>query len=151
MKKLLKRIKALIRKIFQQFSSTLEPSPPPSYHSPETWIPPIPPVPSFAPQWENGLVLVCSQCTVEQFAGSSHRINRSITATEELQNWLKSRLKFDGLWGKYRVISTSCLGICPQSRVVVVLRNHLVGQQCLLVDPQSDREILYSYIKQMNQ
>ncbi|MFB2768305.1 hypothetical protein ACE1AT_03275 [Pelatocladus sp. BLCC-F211] len=148
MKKLLKRILALIRQIYQQFSSTEKPSTPPSYHPPET---PIAPIPTFVPQWENGLVLVCSQCTVEQFSGSSHRINRGTTASEELQNWLKSRLKFDGLWGKYRVVSTSCLGVCQSERVVVVLHHDAVGQQCFIVSPQDEREILYSYIKQLNQ
>ncbi|MBD2254274.1 (2Fe-2S) ferredoxin domain-containing protein [Nostoc parmelioides] len=147
MKKLLKRILALLRQIFQQFSSTEQPSSPPSYHPPAI---PIPPIPTFVPQWHNGLVLVCSQCTVEQFDGSSHRINKSTTASSELQNWLKSRLKFDGLWGKYRVVSTSCLGVCPQGGVVVVLRHDAVGQQCFIVRPQGEREILYSYIKQMH-
>ena len=127
MKKLLKRILALIRQIFQQFSSTDKPSSPPSYHPPETPTPPIPPIPTFVPQWKNGLVLVCSQCTVEQFSGSSHRINRGETASEELQNWLKCR-------------------VCPQSRVVVVLRHDAVGQQCFIVDPRGEREILYSYL-----
>ncbi|MBG1270435.1 (2Fe-2S) ferredoxin domain-containing protein [Nostoc sp. WHI] len=148
MKKLLKRILALIRQIFQQFLSTDKPISPASDHPPEI---PIPPIATFVPQWENGLVLVCSQCTVEQFSGSSYRINRGITASEELQNWLKSRLKFDGLWGKYRVVSTSCLGVCPQERVVVVLRHDAIGQQCFIVSPQGDREILYSYIKQIFQ
>ncbi|WP_414755908.1 hypothetical protein [Anabaena sp. CCY 9910] len=146
MKKLLKRILALLRQIVQQFSSTQQPSSPPASHPPAI---PIPPIPTFVPQWHNGLVLVCSQCAVEQFNGSSHRINRSTTASEDLQNWLKSRLKFDGLWGKYRVVSTSCLGVCPQGRVVV-LCHHAVGQQCFIVNPQDEREILYSYIKQMH-
>lgn len=147
MKKLLKRLLALLRQFFQQFSSTQQPSSPPAYHPPTI---PIPPIPTFVPQWHNGLVLVCSQCTVEQFDGSSHRINRSTTASSELQNWLKSRLKIDGLWGKYRVVSTSCLGVCPQGGVVVVLRLDAVGQQCFIVAPQDEREILYSYIKQMH-
>jgi (2Fe-2S) ferredoxin len=147
MKKLLKRLLALLRQFFQQFSSTQQPSSPPADHPPAI---PIPPIPTFVPQWHNGLVLVCSQCTVEQFDGSSHRINRSTTASQELQNWLKSRLKFDGLWGKYRVVSTSCLGVCPQGGVVVVLRHDAVGQQCFIVAPQDEREILYSYIKQMH-
>jgi hypothetical protein len=151
MKKLLKRILALLRKIFQQFSSTEQPSSPPSYHPLETPIYPLPPIPTFVPQWQNGLVLVCSQCTVEQFCGSSHRVNRGTTASEELQNWLKSRLKFDGLWGKYRVVSTSCLGVCPQGGVVVVLCLDAVGQQCFIVSTQGEREIFYSYIKQINQ
>jgi hypothetical protein len=147
MKKLLKRILALIQQIFQQFSSTDNPSSPPSYHQPAI---PIPPIATFVPQWHNGLVLVCSQCTIEQFSGSSHRINRGVTASEELENWLKSRLKCDGLWSKYRVVSSSCLGICPQNRVVVIFHHDAVGQQCFIVSPQSEREILYSYIKQIN-
>ncbi len=145
MKKPFKRLLALIRQIFRFFSSTEKPSTPPSYH------PPVPPIPTFVPQWENGLVLVCSQCTVEEFSLRSHRINRGTTASEELQNWLKSRLKFDGLWGKYRVVSTSCLGVCQSERVVVVLHHDAVGQQCFIVSPQGEREILYSYIKQLNQ
>jgi (2Fe-2S) ferredoxin len=149
MKKLLKRILVLIRGIFQQFSPIAPRNSFPSYHPPENHIP-LPPIATFIPQWHNGLVLVCSQCTVEQFSGSSHRINRGVTASEELENWLKSRLKFDGLWGKYRVVSTSCLGVCPQDGVVVVLHHDEVGQQCFIVSPQGEREILYSYLKQIN-
>ncbi|MBD2347193.1 (2Fe-2S) ferredoxin domain-containing protein [Anabaena subtropica] len=147
MKKLLKKILALLRQIFHQFSSTQQRSYPPASHPPTI---PIPPIPTFVPQWHNGLVLVCSQCTVEQFDGSSHRINRGTTASVELQNWLKSRLKFDGLWGKCRFVSTSCLGVCPQGGVVVVLHHNAVGQQCFIVSKGGEREILYSYIKQMH-
>jgi len=151
MKKLLKRILVLIRQIFQQFSFTDPPNSSPSYQPPEISISiPLPPIDTFIPQWHNGLVLICSQCTVEQFSGSSHRINRGVTASEELENWLKLRLKSDGLWGKYRVVSTNCLGVCPQDRVVVVLNHDAIGQQCLIVSPQDEREILYSYLKQIN-
>ncbi|RCJ16164.1 hypothetical protein A6S26_33875 [Nostoc sp. ATCC 43529] len=82
--------------------------------------------------------------------GITAHLTPGTTASEELQNWLKSRIKFDGLWGKYRVVSTSCMGVCPQSRVVVVLRHDAVGQQCFIVRPQGEREIFYSYIKQMH-
>ncbi|MFN6564261.1 MAG: hypothetical protein RMY28_031335 [Nostoc sp. ChiSLP01] len=103
MKKLLKRILKLIKQIFQQFSYN-EQQTVPSLHHPLETPAIIPPIPTFVPQWQNGLVLVCSQCTVEQFSGSYHKVSSGTTASEELEKWLKSRLKLDGLWGKYRVV-----------------------------------------------
>jgi len=150
MKKLLKRILKLIKQIFQQFSDNEQPTVPSSNHPLKT--PAItPPIPTFIPRWQNGLVLVCSQCTAEQFSGNYHQVSSGTTASEELQKWLKSRLKFDGLWGKYRVVSTSCLGVCPKERVAVVFYHDAVGQQCFIISGQSEREILYSYIKRINQ
>lgn len=150
MKKLLKQILKLIKQIFQQFLDNEQPSPPPRERPLETPAI-IPPIPTFTPQWQNGLILVCSQCTVEQFSDSYHRVSSGTTASEELQKWLKSRLKFDGLWGKYRVVSSSCLGVCPKERVAVVLYHNAVGQQCFIISGHSEREIFYSYIKRINQ
>ncbi|MBH8575796.1 hypothetical protein I8752_22895 [Nostocaceae cyanobacterium CENA369] len=150
MNKLLKRILKLIKQIFQQFSYN-EQSTIPSSNRPLETPAIIPPIPTFAPQWQNGLILVCSQCTVEQFSDSYHRVSSSTTASEELQKWLKSRLKFDRLWGKYRVVSSSCLGVCLKERVAVVLYHDAVGQQCFIISPQNECEILYSYIKKMDQ
>ncbi|MBC1224318.1 (2Fe-2S) ferredoxin domain-containing protein [Nostoc sp. UCD121] len=143
MKKLIRRIKRLLQRIFKRFASTSEQTSPLINSRPlETSIP------SVSPRWESGLVLVCSQCTNEQ-SGS--------TASEDLENWLKSRLKFEGLWGEFRVVSTSCLGICPKVGITVVVVSNGNGgnSPCLIVNPRSDvydglrlRELLYSYIKQ---
>ncbi|MBD2496712.1 hypothetical protein [Nostoc sp. FACHB-280] len=104
MKKLLKRIFKLIKQIFQQFSYNEQPTIPSSDRPLE--IPAIiPPIPTFTPQWQNGLILVCSQCAAEKFSDSYHQVRSGTTASEELQKWLKSQLKLDGLWGKYRVVS----------------------------------------------
>ncbi|MHC0065304.1 hypothetical protein ACWATR_20795 [Nostoc sp. UIC 10890] len=136
MKKLIQRIKALLRRMFKEFSSnSQQPSPVINSRPLETSIPTV------SPRWESGLVLVCSQCANEQ-SGSS--------ASEDLENWLKSRLKFEGLWGEFRVVSTSCLGVCPRMGITVALvsnRSH-GNSPCLIVNPRSDRELLYSYIKQ---
>lgn len=150
MKKLLKQILKLIKQIFQQFSYNEQPTVPSNNRPLETPAI-IPPIPTFTPQWQNGLILVCSQCTVEQFSGSYHKVRLGTTASEELQKWLKSRLKLDGLWGKYRVVSTSCLGVCPKESVAVVFYHNAVGQQCFIISGHSEREILYSYIKHINQ
>ena len=136
MNKLIQRIKALLQRILKRFSSNSEqPSPLINSRPLDTSIK------SVSPRWESGLVLVCSQCANEQ-SGS--------TASEELENWLKSHLKFEGLWGEFRVVSTSCLGVCPRMgiTVVIVSNGSADNSPCLIVNPQSDRELLYSRIKQ---
>jgi len=140
MKKLLRRIKILLQRIFTRFASnSQQPSPLINSNSRPRSLETS--IPSVSPRWESGLVLVCSQCTNEQ-SGS--------TASEDLENCLKSRLKFEGLWGDFRVVSTSCLGVCPRIGVTVVLvSNGSYGNSpCLIVNPRSDRQLLYSYIKQ---
>ncbi|MBN3950681.1 MAG: (2Fe-2S) ferredoxin domain-containing protein [Nostoc sp. NMS7] len=144
MKKLIQRIKALLQRILKRFASnSQQTSPLINFRRLDTSIP------SVFPRWESGLVLVCSQCANEQ-PNSFHPTSRSSTACEDLENWLKSRLKFEGLWGEFRVVSTSCLGVCPQMGItVVVVSNGSHGNSpCLIVNPQNDRELLYSYIKQ---
>ncbi|MEH1865290.1 MAG: (2Fe-2S) ferredoxin domain-containing protein [Nostoc sp.] len=145
MKKLIKRIKRLLQRIFKSFASNSQQTSPLINSRPlDTSIS----IPSVSPRWESGLVLVCSQCANER-SGS--------TASEDLENWLKSRLKIEGLWGEFRVVSTSCLGVCPKSGITVVIISNGSGgnSPCLIVNPQSDvydglrlREVIYSYIKQ---
>ena len=151
MKKVIQRIKRLLQRIFKRFASNSQQTSPLINSRPlETFIP------NVSPRWESGLVLVCSQCANER-SNSFHPTSKSSTASEDLENWLKSRLKFEGLWGEFRVVSTSCLGICPKSGITVVIVSNGSGgnSPCLIVNPQSDvydglrlRELLYSRIKQ---
>jgi hypothetical protein len=135
MKKLIRRLNALLKRILKKYSSnSQQPLPLINTRPLDTSLPTV------AVQWESGLVLVCSQCGNEQ-SGS--------TASADLENWLKSRLKFEGLWGEFRVVSTSCLGVCPKSGITVVVVSNATGGKspCLIINPQSDRQLLYSYIK----
>ncbi len=144
MKKLIQRIKKLLQRIFKKFASNSQQTSPLINSRPlETSIK------SVSPRWESGLVLVCSQCANER-SNSFHPTSKSSTASEDLENWLKSRLKFEGLWGEFRVVSSSCLGICPKVGITVVIVSNGSGgnSPCLIVNPHSDRELLYSYIKQ---
>ncbi|MBN3897363.1 MAG: (2Fe-2S) ferredoxin domain-containing protein [Nostoc sp. NOS(2021)] len=147
MKKLIRRIKALLRCILKRFASNSQQQSPQC--SPLSSRRLDTSIPSISPRWESGLVLVCSQCANER-SNSFHPTSRSSTASEDLENWLKSRLKFEGLWGEFRVVSTSCLGVCPRMGITVVIVSNGSGgnSPCLIVNPQSDRELLYSYIKQ---
>ncbi|MBN3887374.1 MAG: (2Fe-2S) ferredoxin domain-containing protein [Nostoc sp.] len=135
MKKLIQRIKTLLQRILKRSASNSQQLSSPINTRLETSIPTV------SPRWESGLVLVCSQCANEQLGS---------TASEDLENWLKSRLKFEGLWGDFRVVSTSCLGVCPRMGItVVIVSNGSHGNSpCLIVNPRSDRELLYSYVKQ---
>ncbi|MDZ7969189.1 MAG: (2Fe-2S) ferredoxin domain-containing protein [Nostoc sp. DedSLP03] len=135
MKKFLQRIKALLKRILKRSASNSQQLPPLINTRLETSISTV------SPRWESGLVLVCSQCANERLGS---------TASEDLENWLKSRLKFEGLWGDFRVVSTSCLGVCPRMGItVVIVSNGSYGNSpCLIVNSPSDRELLYSYIKQ---
>lgn len=135
MKKFLQRIKALLKRILKRSASNSQQPSLLTNSRLETSIPTV------SPRWESGLVLVCSQCANEQLGS---------TASEDLENWLKSRLKFEGLWGDFRVVSTSCLGVCPRMGItVVIVSNGSHGNSpCLIVNPRSDRELLYLYIKQ---
>ncbi|WP_414513377.1 hypothetical protein [Nostoc sp. PCC 9305] len=135
MKKFLQRIKALLKRILKRSASNSQQPSLLINTRLETSIPTV------SPRWESGLVLVCSQCANEQLGS---------TASEDLENCLKSRLKFEGLWGDFRVVSTSCLGVCPQMGItVVIVSNGSHGNSpCLIVNPRSDRELLYSYINQ---
>ncbi|MDZ8065976.1 MAG: (2Fe-2S) ferredoxin domain-containing protein [Nostoc sp. DedQUE08] len=135
MKKFLQRIKALLKRILKRSASNSQQLPPLINTRLETSISTV------SPRWESGLVLVCSQCANERLGS---------TASEDLENWLKSRLKFEGLWGDFRVVSTSCLGVCPRMGItVVIVSNGSNGNSpCLIINSPSDRELLYSYIKQ---
>ncbi|MHC5766993.1 MAG: hypothetical protein ACYTXI_15520 [Nostoc sp.] len=82
MKKFLQRIKALLKRIFKKSASNSHQPSPLINSRLETSIPTV------SPRWESGLVLVCSQCANERLGS---------TASEDLENWLKSRLKFEGL------------------------------------------------------
>lgn len=136
MKKLIRRIKRLLQRILKSFASDSQQTSPLINSRPlDTSIP------SVSPRWESGLVLVCSQCANDRLGS---------TASEDLENWLKSRLKFEGLWGEFRVVSSSCLGACPKAGITVVIVSNGSGgnSPCLIVNPRSDYELLYSYIKQ---
>ncbi len=43
------------------------------------------------------------------------------SATFNLRDWLKAKLKEDGRWGPIRAISTSCMDVCARGRVTVCI------------------------------
>lgn len=63
----------------------------------------------------------------------------------DLRRFLKKRLKAEGLWGKdVRVLTTSCLDICPNAGVVCSFDN---GKTLELVDATEDGEAILERLR----
>jgi hypothetical protein len=59
---------------------------------------------------------------------------------EDLRGWLKDQLKAEGLWGKkVRVLTVSCLDVCPSAGVVCSLDG---GKTLELADAETERDEL---------
>lgn len=100
------------------------------------------------PAWKRngGLALVCEKCTnvryLEDFpeAAGDERLR--------VREYLKDRLKASGHWGDIRAVGTTCLDVCGKGTVTVLLDPIASGaeQQCIVVDPMTERDALYDQI-----
>jgi predicted metal-binding protein len=98
------------------------------------------------PKWlARGLVLVCQRCFQERIPDEDPEVAARI-GDFHLRDWLKSRLKEDGLWGPIRAISTSCMDVCARGRVTVCIQQPGREAQVFVVDPLEDRDELYRRI-----
>jgi predicted metal-binding protein len=98
------------------------------------------------PKWKSGgLVLVCERCFEERIPEEDPGVAARI-GDFHLRNWLKERLKEDGLWGGIRAISTTCMDVCARGRVTVCIEPQNGERTVLVVDPLAEREELYRII-----
>jgi predicted metal-binding protein len=98
------------------------------------------------PKWlAKGLVLVCERCFKERIPDEDPEVAASI-GDFHLREWLKAKLKEDGLWGPIRAISTSCMDVCARGRVTVCIQSQGDVAQVFVVDPLADRDALYERI-----
>lgn len=93
---------------------------------------------SHPPKWQS-LVLVCNN----QRPAGAPKPSCGHHGGAELRDWLKERLKAEGLWSSVRVVSTGCLDICAEG-VTVVLDN---DRERLVVHPTEEREALLERIR----
>ena len=100
------------------------------------------------PKWtRGGLVLVCKKCSkdrfVEELPGTA-ALGKAIG----LRSWLKRRLKGGHHAKRIRVVSSGCLDVCPKRAVTVAIEPFArqAPPICLVVDPQTQRELLYERI-----
>ncbi len=88
------------------------------------------------PKWHKNLTLICEKCG-NKLVKSGEK-NPSI----ELKDWVKKKLIDQSLWGVNRVVTSSCLDVCPESKIVVAyvsdrkdLESHVE-----VIDPKTERE-----------
>ena len=79
----------------------------------------------------------------------SHQLplDRSATA---LQSWLKKELKASGHWGPLRIVTTSCLGLCPRGAMAVALVSGAGPVRASAIDPLADRAGLLAQLRALS-
>lgn len=95
-------------------------------------------------KWQaSGLVLVCERCSKERIPEEDPDKAAEI-GDFHLRDWLKTRLKEEGQWGRIRAINTSCMDVCARRRVTVAIDPQVQGQETeiFVVDPIADKEEL---------
>lgn len=64
------------------------------------------------PLWSSGILLICEKC--------GKKLDDGENPTLAFRDRAKDAMKKEGVWGKSRVIVTSCLGTCPSGEITVV-------------------------------
>jgi hypothetical protein len=93
-------------------------------------------------RWRDCLVVMCDHCR----APDSPKPSCGSQGSEELRAWLKEQLVAQGLWGRARVVTASCLDICPAEGVAVSMQGLLGDQSVHVIDPIADRQMLLTKI-----
>ena len=96
------------------------------------------------PPWSERIVLVCNNCRPP----GARKPSCGDHGADELRNWLKDRLKESGDWGGIRVVTTSCLDVCPAEGVTVSIQEDQEEPELWILDPEVDREILLARISE---
>jgi hypothetical protein len=90
--------------------------------------------------WKGQLVLACSKCRKKM------KHSNPGSPVLSLKKALKKRVKRDGSDLKLRVISVSCLKMCPKDGVTVCTQEQLGNNQCAIVRTGKDIDHLYRQI-----
>jgi predicted metal-binding protein len=91
--------------------------------------------------WKTGVVLICKN----QRGPDASRPSCGEVAGHELKSWLKNKARgAGGGLAEVRVLTTSCLDICPADGVAVAFEP---GGQAMVVDADRDREALLAGLK----
>ena len=91
------------------------------------------------PKFEHGFAAICKSC-FKRFSSEDDQKH-----FEELRVEMKSRLKTTGLWGKTRVVESTCLGACPKEQLCIytLKRSETKMQdQCLYIDPKAEFDLV---------
>lgn len=89
------------------------------------------------PDWHRNLIIVCEKCG-KKLASPADAPNPS----HALKDWLKKQLLARDLWGANRVVTASCLDICPEGKVAVAFTSDRPDLETWAetVDPERERD-----------
>jgi predicted metal-binding protein len=91
--------------------------------------------------WKTGVVLICKN----QRGPGASRPSCGETAGHELKSWLKNKARAGGGGlAEARILTTSCLDICPVDGVTVAVEP---GAKIMVVDADHDREALLQMLQ----
>ena len=96
-------------------------------------------------KWAGGLVAMCNHKRPD----GAPKPSCGHHGADELRAWLKARLREEGLWGRVRVATASCLDVCPKAGVIVSLPERGEESRVFLVDSESDREALLEKLRRL--
>ncbi len=100
------------------------------------------------PKWlGSGLVLVCKKCSEERIPDETPEIAKKI-GDFSLRDWLKKQLKEREIWGKVRVLGTSCMDVCAKGKVTVCIDPQIPDDEpeVFVVDPLDERDAVLERI-----
>ncbi len=101
---------------------------------------------SIEPKWHRQGVWICRDCELDlDVSPATSEPNASPALA--LRKWLKLQLALRFRWGKTRVMTTSCMDICPKGKMLVSVTTEIPGKtQSFAIDPSADRDVLLEKI-----
>ncbi|MNT23405.1 hypothetical protein D3C72_1588230 [compost metagenome] len=94
--------------------------------------------------WSEGILLVCTKCS-KSISGSL--LKEEGNAGDNLKMALKKQFKDEGLGGKIRVVTSSCLDVCIDDFQAVTWSPVEGETETFIMHPEKEREELIQYIK----
>jgi predicted metal-binding protein len=93
--------------------------------------------------WSKTFVGVCIRC----HEGLDHQmLSMEGNAGENLKNFLKAQMRVLGHAGEVRVVTTSCLALCPLAQQAVVVAKNGETPKMYALHPEKDREELLEHL-----
>jgi predicted metal-binding protein len=89
------------------------------------------------PVWHQNLVIVCEKCGKKLAKGPD-----TPNPSHELKDWLKKQFLAKEMWGVNRVVTSSCLDICPEGKVAVAFTSDRPDLETWaeVIDPVGERD-----------
>jgi|SRR5690606_6598061 len=91
--------------------------------------------------WSKALVSVCTKC---HNGIDSSTLEQDGNSGENLKNFLKARMRYEGHAGACRVVNSSCLGLCPEGEQAISIQVHGETGNLIVCHPEKDREEIVS-------